>query len=227
MGRHRNPHSFAWKARCLRTIPNYSNLNATHSAQRGNHMSASTGGKRRLDLFRQLLAHVSEQIMPGVGFQLWDGSTVPARLPSDAPVIVFADEAVFAAMIRRPNIHTLLNLYVTARLDIRNGTLFDLFALRPKLRTRELVKRLDKRLLFATAARFFAVPRGGPWPLESIRGDKARADGSEAANKENVHYHYDLSNAFYALFLDPEMVYTCAYFTDWNNDIATAQRHKL
>jgi len=190
-------------------------------------MSASTGGKRRLDLFRQLLAHVSEQIMPGVGFQLWDGSTVPARLPSDAPVIVFADEAVFAAMIRRPNIHTLLNLYVTARLDIRNGTLFDLFALRPKLRTRELVKRLDKRLLFATAARFFAVPRGGPWPLESIRGDKARADGSEAANKENVHYHYDLSNAFYALFLDPEMVYTCAYFTDWNNDIATAQRDKL
>ena len=89
------------------------------------------------------------------------------------------------------------------------------------------MKRLDKRLLLTTAAKFLTVPRGGPWPLEAIRGDKARDDGSEATNKENVHYHYDLSNAFYALFLDPEMVYTCAYFKDWNNDIATAQRDKL
>jgi cyclopropane-fatty-acyl-phospholipid synthase len=71
------------------------------------------------------------------------------------------------------------------------------------------------------------VPRGGPWPLEAIRGHEARRDGSEQTNKENVHYHYDLSNAFYALFLDPEMVYTCAYFRDWKNDLATAQRDKL
>jgi cyclopropane fatty-acyl-phospholipid synthase-like methyltransferase len=38
---------------------------------------------------------------------------------------------------------------------------------------------------------------------------------------------YDLSNVFYALFLDPEMVYSCAYFTDWGNDLATAQHDKL
>ena len=60
-----------------------------------------------------------------------------------------------------------------------------------------------------------------------VHGDKAGRDGSEDANKENIQYHYDLSNAFYALFLDPEMVYTCAYFTDWDNDLATAQRDKL
>ena len=71
------------------------------------------------------------------------------------------------------------------------------------------------------------MPRGGPWPLEAIRGHEARTDGSEETNKENVHYHYDLSNAFYALFLDPEMVYSCAYFRDWNNDLATAQHDKL
>jgi cyclopropane-fatty-acyl-phospholipid synthase len=53
------------------------------------------------------------------------------------------------------------------------------------------------------------------------------ADGSEEANKANVRYHYDISNAFYALFLDPEMVYSCGYFQDWNNDLATAQRDKL
>ena len=29
--------------------------------------------------------------------------------------------------------------------------------------------------------------------------------------KENVHHHYDLGNDFYRLWLDREMVYTCAY----------------
>jgi cyclopropane-fatty-acyl-phospholipid synthase len=70
------------------------------------------------------------------------------------------------------------------------------------------------------------VPRGGPWPLEQVRPDPL-ADGSEAANKDNVQYHYDVSNEFYALFLDPELVYTCAYFHDWSDDLATAQRNKL
>jgi cyclopropane-fatty-acyl-phospholipid synthase len=190
-------------------------------------MSLSAKQQNRLESVRRLLTHLTADMIPGVGVQLWDKSTVPAVLPPDAPVITFADEGVIAAIIRRPNIHTLLNLYVTERIDIRNGTLFDLIARRPKLRSRELLRRLNKRLVLATAAKFLTVPRGGPWPLEAIRGDKARDDGSESTNKENVHYHYDLSNAFYALFLDPEMVYTCAYFTDWNNDIATAQRDKL
>jgi cyclopropane-fatty-acyl-phospholipid synthase len=90
-----------------------------------------------------------------------------------------------------------------------------------------LLRSLDRKDLFTTLLRFLFLSRGGPFPLEQVRGDKASKDGSEAANRENVHYHYDVSNDFYALFLDPEMVYTCAYFRDWNNDIATAQQDKL
>jgi cyclopropane-fatty-acyl-phospholipid synthase len=75
-------------------------------------------------------------------------------------------------------------------------------------------------------ANFLFVSRGGPWPLESIRADRP-SSGNEAENKENIRYHYDVSNAFNALFLDPDMVYSCGYFTDWDNDIATAQRDKL
>jgi cyclopropane-fatty-acyl-phospholipid synthase len=163
--------------------------------------------------------------MPEIGFVLWDGSTVPANLPPHALAFVIADEGAVAAMLRRPNIDTLLNLWVTSRLDLRNGTFFDLEARRPKARTRTMMKYFDKRLAIATAAKFLFVPRGGPWPLEAV--GKASADGTESANKENVHYHYDLSNRFYELFLDPEMVYSCAYFTDWSNDLATAQADKL
>ncbi len=190
-------------------------------------MSASVRAEARLESFKELLAHIHERILPGIGFEAWDKSTVPPRLAPDMPVLVIADEGAVAALVRRPTMHTVLNLWVTGRIDIRNGTVFELFARRPAARKRELIRRLDKRRALATAAKFLFVPRGGPWPLDAIRGDRASADGSEAANKANIQYHYDLSNKFYALMLDPELVYSCAYFTDWNNDLATAQRHKL
>ena len=182
---------------------------------------------RRLDSFRRFLTHVSAYILPDIGFVLWDGSTVPADLAPDALALVIADEGAVAAMIRRPSVDIFLDLWVTSRFDLRNGSFFDLAARRPKARTRTLMQSLDKRLALATAAKFLFVPRGGPWPLEAVRSDKAGTDGSEATNKKNVHYHYDLSNRFYELFLDPEMVYSCAYFKDWNNDLAAAQTDKL
>jgi len=182
--------------------------------------------EKRAKSFRQLVAHARERLGLDIGFVLWDGTTVPDALPPDAFAVVFADEGAIAALIRRPKIETLANLWVAARIDLRNGSLFDLIARRPTVRTRELRKTLDKPLLIKTLAKFLLLPRGGPWPLEQIHGEKARS-GSEAANKENIQYHYDVSNAFYALFLDPQMVYSCGYFTDWDNDIATAQRDKL
>jgi cyclopropane-fatty-acyl-phospholipid synthase len=182
---------------------------------------------RRLETFRQLLTNIQTHILPDVGFVLWDNSTVPVDLAPDALAVVIADEGAVAALLRKPSFHTFLNLWVTSRIDLRNGSLLDLPARRPKARLKTLAKHIDKRLVLATVAKFAFVSRGGPWPLEKVRGDKARADGSEAANKDNVSYHYDVSNAFYELFLDPEMVYTCAYFKDWKNDLATAQCDKL
>ena len=44
--------------------------------------------------------------------------------------------------------------------------------------------------------------------------------------RRNV-YHYDLGNDFYQLWLDPELVYTCAYFADPAMSLAQAQRAKL
>ncbi len=181
----------------------------------------------RTERLKALIAHIRETLGVSLNFRLWDGTTIPADASPEALTIAIADEGVIAALFRKPKIDTLLNLYVTRRLDLLNGTLFDLVAERPKIRSRDVRRALDKKLVLRSLADFIFRSRGGPWPLEAIQGHKAQRDGSETANKENVHYHYDVSNAFYALFLDPEMVYTCAYFRDWGNDIATAQRDKL
>jgi cyclopropane-fatty-acyl-phospholipid synthase len=48
-------------------------------------------------------------------------------------------------------------------------------------------------------------------------------DGS----RENIHHHYDLGNDFYRLWLDNEMVYTCAYFSSPTLSLEEAQVAKM
>lgn len=176
---------------------------------------------RRVAALRNFLRHVRERLDLAIGFVLWDGSTVPDDLHPSALAISLADEGAVASLVKRPRIATLLNLWVTSRLDLRNGTLFDLAAARPKLRTRDFLRSFDKGLLIRAILAFLPAPAGGPRPLDHLEGT------NNATSKQNISHHYDVSNGFYALFLDPEMVYSCAYFTDWDNDLATAQRAKL
>jgi cyclopropane-fatty-acyl-phospholipid synthase len=188
----------------------------------------STAAARRVESLRRLLADAHTRMGLQIGFVLWDGSTVPADLPADAIAISVADEGVVASLLRHPNLDTLVNLWVSARIDIRNGTIFDLVARRPKARSKDIIrgKTVDRKLLLATALRFLFVPRGGPWPLESVK-DYRPSTGDPEENRRDIHYHYDVSNRFFAMFLDPEMAYTPGYFRDWNEDFATAQRNKF
>ncbi|MEL6734537.1 MAG: cyclopropane-fatty-acyl-phospholipid synthase family protein, partial [Pseudomonadota bacterium] len=45
--------------------------------------------------------------------------------------------------------------------------------------------------------------------------------------QQNVAHHYDLGNEFYKLFLDKNMLYSCAYFHNDNQSLEQAQRNKL
>jgi cyclopropane-fatty-acyl-phospholipid synthase len=109
---------------------------------------------------------------------------------------------------------------------VRNGTLFDLVHLRKTKSTRDFRKTLDKRLALRTLLAFLFAPRGAALP--ALRQSKWRpSSGDPSENKRNISYHYNLSNTFYSLWLDKEMVYTCAYCTDWDNDIDRMQQDKL
>src|SRR5207247_9195903 len=66
-------------------------------------------------------------------------------------------------------------------------------------------------------------------------GRAAAGDGAvELAGRRNsvtrdrqaISYHYDRSNEFFGVFLDAEIVYSCAYFLSEDGDLQTAQRRK-
>ena len=46
------------------------------------------------------------------------------------------------------------------------------------------------------------------------------------ASRRNVAHHYDIGNDLYRLFLDKDLQYSCAYFTDPANDLDQAQSDK-
>jgi cyclopropane-fatty-acyl-phospholipid synthase len=47
-----------------------------------------------------------------------------------------------------------------------------------------------------------------------------------AGSRDNIHAHYDLGNAFYRLFLDESMAYSCAYFETGRDSLEAAQMRK-
>lgn len=50
---------------------------------------------------------------------------------------------------------------------------------------------------------------------------------SKTRDRQAIQHHYDLSNRFYSLWLDPRMVYSCAYFPTGQETLNQAQQAKL
>ncbi len=73
----------------------------------------------------------------------------------------------------------------------------------------------------------------GSYPIQKVlRAVKMRFRKRQQANpkgkaQQNVAHHYDLGNEFYKLFLDENMLYSCAYFREPNETLEKAQRNKL
>lgn len=63
---------------------------------------------------------------------------------------------------------------------------------------------------------------------EPIRRFKARGKlHTIERDREAISFHYDLPQRFYEAFLDRNLVYSCAYFADANEDLESAQIRKL
>jgi cyclopropane-fatty-acyl-phospholipid synthase len=80
---------------------------------------------------------------------------------------------------------------------------------------------IDGDLLAIVEAIYRALPPAAP------RRWTRHLPNSARAARANVHHHYDLGNDFYRLWLDREMVYTCAYFPAAGMTLEDAQMAKM
>ena len=169
---------------------------------------------------RGVIAEIYKSLAPQFAVELWDGTRLG---PADGPCLVIHDPYIIGNVLRSPRFMTLAGLWIDKRVDVKDGTLFDLAARRTKgLKGSKLRKKLPLRYL---AKNFTALlAKGRPQSYRALQGNNAFVSGSDS---QAIRHHYDVSNRFYQLFLDQRMVYTCGYFTDWSNDLDQAQHDKL
>jgi cyclopropane-fatty-acyl-phospholipid synthase len=138
----------------------------------------------------------------------------------------------FTWVIRRPEVLrkiflapsqlSLAEAYISGQFDIE-GDLEEVFPLAEYLLHPTL--RLSDRLRYGW--HLLRLPSDTPSGGVSQAARMTGARHSLERDKQAVTYHYDRSPDFYALWLDPHMVYSCAYFATSDEDLDTAQARKL
>jgi len=135
-----------------------------------------------------------------VRLELWDGTTCDLSDTPPVATIRFHDRAALVGLVLRP-ILGFGDAYTAGRIDVRG----------------DLVEMLE------------AVNRAWPArpPARNRRRGLSARLGLPVSARDNIHHHYDLGNDFYRLWLDEDMVYTCAYFETPDATLEQAQRAKM
>jgi cyclopropane-fatty-acyl-phospholipid synthase len=122
--------------------------------------------------------------------------------------IRFTDRKLAFDLVRNPRL-AIGEAYMDGRVIVEEGTILDLLEI---------------------------VTQSNPWE----RGGKGKALGkgriaklkalvernTPRRSRQNVAHHYDVGNELYRLFLDEDLQYSCAYFTDPGNSLEQAQADK-
>ena len=170
---------------------------------------------------------------PGViTVRLWNGMSIRAGTDSasgpESPfALVFrSPEAVWSAVLGRDPL-ALADAYFRGELDIE-GDFFAALGIKDHLDALQMPPA-EKLLAVFTALRLRMLNAAAHHTERLFApSDAPRIKAhSKAENRDAIHFHYDVSNEFYALWLDRAMVYSCAYFENPGVDLDTAQQAKL
>ncbi|WP_062226561.1 SAM-dependent methyltransferase [Aureimonas frigidaquae] len=157
---------------------------------------------------------------PSIALRLWTGERLG---PETGPVIVLKDPTALANLAFRPNIGMLVELWMDKAIDLEDGTLFDLARVKSRVKTKVALKELSKWQVARALPALYRLKRHG----KTVTAPPADGAGRSGSTREAIQYHYDVSNDFYRLFLDQRMLYSCAYFDGWHDDLEKAQHDKL
>ena len=151
-----------------------------------------------------------DQLFAGIGrppirLRLWNGLEISRA--DDAPVatIYIHDRVTLLKLLVYPDLY-FGEAYCSGALEVEG----------------ELVEFL--KYLYLTLA---DAPARGLFHRLLIRGIYHPQDTTLEDSKDNIHHHYNIGNEFYRLWLDDEMVYTCAYFRSPDDTLEQAQVDKM
>lgn len=129
--------------------------------------------------------------------RLWNGNEM--ELAGSPAVTVTVPKPAALRLVLNPSLYSLGHAYVEGEIKVE-GRVTDIVAVAARL-----------------AAGDHQSPRRGPRMIRHTRKIDAEA----------IAYHYDVSNEFYGLWLDRNMVYSCGYFRSPDDSLEAAQMQKI
>lgn len=189
---------------------------------------ATTSDDKRLNAARNIFEHLAERLDTRFCVRLWDGSIVPlGRNADSAHCITISGPGVLGSILRRPTLETLVRHYAAGHIDFEGGDLLAFIGLARQKKAKVKGRHLRKGFLLKHALPLLLAFEDKVQLAHEYTDDATGRRQARRDDKKFIQFHYDIGNDFYALFLDPEMQYSCAYFTDWDNSLEQAQHDKL
>jgi cyclopropane-fatty-acyl-phospholipid synthase len=206
---------------------------AMHSMSNAQPLHVSSAGSYRGDeLASELLTRLFRRLPISLTVRLWNGVSVQVGAVNsgaqESPfTLVFRNpEVVWSAVLGRDPLR-LADAYFRGEMDIE-GDFFAALGLKEHLQSLQMSAG-EQIGAAVTALRLRVMnfhERQSQVRWSPARGRTVKAH-SKAENRDAIHFHYDVSNEFYALWLDRAMVYSCAYFEKPDLGLDAAQQAKL
>ena len=183
---------------------------------------------KRLTAARNILAAFAQTAQADLCVQLWNGEVVPlgAGARCDVRIVLRSADAV-RRLVFAPRLATLFALYAEGEIDIAGATVLEAVARWDHIRALQALRGIGRWRAALSLWPF--LPRAGtageaaPGFAAGVPGDYAKG----RADRDLVAFHYDVSNAFFAQFLDARMVYSCGWFANPAVSLDDAQTAKL
>ncbi len=150
-------------------------------------------------ILKQVERRLRRESLP-INFEFWNGKAL--RLSDSPSVTVSVRTAKGLSSLIRPTLGKFARNYVEQHIDLTGGA-------------REII-RLGESLCKASSR----IAKKNGFSLNWLRHTRS-------ADRHAISYHYDVSNEFYALWLDRRRVYSCAYFRRPDDSLELAQEQKL
>jgi cyclopropane-fatty-acyl-phospholipid synthase len=153
--------------------------------------------------------------------QLWDGTSLPAT-HGDGPVFRITSPEALGHVLRAPGQLGVGRAYVSGGIEVDD--MDEVLALISRWSPPPVDAKAKARIAVA------AVKAGALRHVPKVPAMELRPKGKRHSilrDKRAVTHHYNLSNEYFALFLDESMTYSCAIWSRGATTLEEAQRTKL
>ena len=178
---------------------------------------------------RRIVEHIALHLGADLSVRLWDGSIVALGPQARSDILIAVNTpAVVRRLLFSPRLMTLFELYADGDVAIEGGTPLDAARRWDHLKAVRLRRNIDRWLVLKSLWPFLRSGQAGS--LASAHAYDAAVGRRHETGRDDrdlIRFHYDVSNAFYALFLDPEMIYSPGYFEHPDTTLEQAQVAKL